>query len=87
MKRTPIRRVSKKRAAQLRVYSKLRKDFLEKNPVCQLCNNANATDIHHGWGRIGELLNAEEHWFSICRPCHEWVHNHPSQARRQGYLL
>lgn len=33
--RKPIRRVSKKRAAQLRDYSKLRKIFLEEHPWCQ----------------------------------------------------
>lgn len=35
MKRTPLRRVSKKRAKQNREYSKLRKEWLELHPYCQ----------------------------------------------------
>lgn len=36
MKRTPIRRVSKKRAAELREYYPLRKAYLEAHPYCQI---------------------------------------------------
>lgn len=32
----PIRRVSKKRAKQLRTYSTLRKEFLALHPICQV---------------------------------------------------
>lgn len=35
IRRTPIRRVSKKRAAANAIYSKLRKEFLAKHPYCQ----------------------------------------------------
>lgn len=36
LKRTPIRRVSKKRAKQLREYTKLRNEFLALHPICQV---------------------------------------------------
>ncbi len=36
MKRTPIRRVSTKRAKQLREYAKLRSLFLQAHPYCQV---------------------------------------------------
>lgn len=35
MKRTPLRRVSKKRSAQLREYSKLIKIYKEAHPFCE----------------------------------------------------
>jgi hypothetical protein len=87
IRRTPIRRCSTKRAAQLRIYTKKRIAFLEANPVCQVCGNARAGEVHHAWGRIGELLNAEEHWLAVCRWCHNEIHNKPKWARANGYLL
>ena len=86
-RRKPIRKVSLKRAKQLREYLPKRNTFIAAHPVCQMCHNARATDVHHGWGRIGELLNDEEHWFALCRTCHDFIHRNPSTARRQGFLL
>lgn len=40
-RRKPIRRVSSKRAAQLKEYSKLRKEFLAANPFCQVWMDEN----------------------------------------------
>ena len=45
-----MRAVSKKRAAQMRVYSRKRVEFLTAHPVCEFpsgCLNA-ATDVHQG---------------------------------------
>jgi hypothetical protein len=36
LRRTPIRRVSKKRQRDMREYARLRKEFLEENPVDQI---------------------------------------------------
>ena len=37
MKRTPLRRVSKKRGKQRRAYTDIRKEYLRENPWCQVC--------------------------------------------------
>ena len=37
MKRTPLRRVSKKRAKQLRTYTDVRKEYLKEHPWCVVC--------------------------------------------------
>jgi hypothetical protein len=29
----------------------------------------------------------EETWMGVCRHCHEWIHNHATIARAQGYLI
>ena len=39
MKRTPLRRVSKKRQQLLRQRSAFRKDILAANPYCVVCND------------------------------------------------
>ena len=37
MKRTPLRRVSKKRTKQNRTYVNVRKEYLRENPWCEVC--------------------------------------------------
>lgn len=90
LRRTPVRRVSKKRARQNRVYTQKRRAFLEGNCHCHRCSAAGAStplEIHHRKGRIGEMLNREEWWFALCNPCHRWVHENPKQARESGYII
>ena len=87
IRRTPIRKVSKKRAAQLREYSKLRKVFMEHHPICEVCGHATATDIHHRDGRTGERLNDVNYFLAVCRSCHHDIHASPAWAGVEGYLL
>ena len=92
MKRTPLRRVSKKRAKELRHYSAQRLAFLKLRPYCQTChsrnlNAARATDVHHTAGRNGKHLNDEARWLAVCRPCHDHIHRHPGWARAMGFLV
>lgn len=94
MKRTPIKRVSKKRQPQLRIYSKTRLQFLALRPYCQACPKIlmggplhKATDIHHMKGRHGSLLNDARFWLAVCRTCHDVIHRHPAEARKKGLLI
>jgi len=87
MKRTPLKKVSKKRGRQLSAYSKLRKEYMTANPVCEMCHKAKATDIHHKAGRVQEMLNEVIHWASVCRDCHNYIHQHPNFARDNGWLI
>lgn len=87
MKRTPLRRISVKRAKQVRCYSQLRAKHLKQHPRCQVCHLMASRDIHHKAGRRGEMLNATEHWLAVCRECHDYIHQHPSVARRYGWLI
>lgn len=84
--RSPIRRVSSKRAKQLREYSKRRKAFLEANPWCAVKAETAATEIHHVAGRIGEQLLDERDWLPVSRDGHNWIHAHPKEAREAGFL-
>jgi hypothetical protein len=44
LRRTPLKRVSKKRKADMAMYSKLRKEFLERCPLCYVWWMENAAD-------------------------------------------
>jgi hypothetical protein len=101
-RRTPLRKVSTKRAKQNREYTKRRKAFLARATYCEvnwaLLNEIGvtlqflarecprATEIHHKAGRIGEAPNDESNWITVSREGHCWLHDHPSQARARGWL-
>lgn len=86
MKRTPLRRVSKKREKENRIYRTLRKQYLSEHPECEMpeCRRA-ATDIHHK-NKRGKNLNKVDTWMALCRPCHTLIENNKSWARENNYL-
>lgn len=70
------------------LYSKMRKDFLSKaeNATCFAklpgCLNSlpeNLT-IHHKKGRGRYYLDSTT-WIPLCMTCHQWVEEHPAQAK------
>lgn len=87
-RRTPLRRVSRKRAEALKAYRVNKADYLSENPTCEVCANQEATDIHHKLplGRGGKL-NDISIFLAVCRPCHETIHHNPKWAEKKGLLL
>jgi hypothetical protein len=84
LKRTGrIRQVSKKRAKDMITYHALRAQFLSDNPICQGCQVATATDVHHKQGRTGKNYLDTTTWAPLCRKCHTWVHENRNEARLQ----
>lgn len=90
MKRTPLRRVSKKRQKDLREYGKLRKEYIAGHPVCEVCGTRKTTDIHHkgvaGGVKRGSNLNNTDTWIGVCRACHTDIEMNKTWAREKGYL-
>lgn len=83
----PVKKRSAKRQRAAKEYTKLRKAYLTrlaceaKLPVC----TGRMVEIHHSQGR-GINLNNVNSWVGVCRPCHDWIHAHPSDARKLGLL-
>jgi 5-methylcytosine-specific restriction endonuclease McrA len=88
LRRTPLRRVSKKRAEALKVYRVNKASYLLANPFCQVCETEKAIDIHHklSLGRGGKL-NDTTIFMAVCRSCHNQIHNNPKWALLNNYLL
>jgi len=86
MKRTPLRRVSKKRRTQLKVYSVLRKEYLLAHPICEVCKKVASSQLHHCDGREHGRLIVTEHWLAVCPKCHSRIHQHPGWARLSGFM-
>src|SRR5687768_7920981 len=84
MKRSPLRKVSKKLAPKLKQYSIQRKRFLEENTICPV-TGLPTVDVHHAFGR-GPYLLDESTWIAVSREGHDWIHAHPNQARAKGWL-
>ncbi len=85
----PIAKNSKKRIAELKIYSVLRKDYLKDHPRCEAklsgCQGK-AKDIHHKAAR-GRNLNNVDTWLAVCRNCHTEIHFNSKQAHELGLLL
>lgn len=86
---TKINPKSKKQIILDKAYTLLRKDYLEKHPMCEIhapgCHNV-ATDIHHTEGRGKNYLMVMT-WKASCRKCHDYIHFvNPIWAKEMGYL-
>ena len=88
MRRTPLRRVSRKRAQALKIYRVSKSDYLSVHPTCEVCAESEATDIHHKLplGRGGKL-NDSSIFLAVCRVCHNKIHHDPKWAEQEGHLL
>ncbi len=72
-----------------REYSKLRKEFLSKHPMCQAkIHNCSlkSTDVHHMKGRGKYHLDITT-WLSVCRNCHNWIEVNPEDAKDLGFSI
>lgn len=86
-KNKAIAPVSDKQAARLREYRKVRDIYMKQHSVCQCCNSAPSTDLHHKAGRIGHHLINVDNFMAVCRPCHQRIETEPKWAKEYGYSL
>ncbi len=87
----PIKQKSDKQDVLDVLYSKLRREFLEKPenstckaklPGCLGVFKQNLT-VHHTKGR-GRYFLDQSTWIPLCLSCHEWVETHPKEAREMN---
>jgi hypothetical protein len=86
--RKRIARRSKKRIAQEKIYSQLRKAFLnkEENKVCPIMNTRTTT-VHHKKGRLGDLLTDTRYWIALSMEGHVFVEQNVEWAKANGFSL
>ncbi len=77
---------SKKRKKQVREYKKIKIQFLEDNPLCEVCGGR-ASDLHHKLGRMGDMLTEVKYFLSVCREDHIKIELNPKWAKEKGYSL
>lgn len=91
--RKPVRRVSKVTAKRNRDYAKVKREFLKRNPFCQVCLESGrpmkfSDTAHHIKPRSvsPELVCEPGNLLSCCDSCHAEIHNNPTWARARGFL-
>lgn len=73
-----------KRAAEERIYSKLRKQFLIDHPFCACGCGRESKEIQHVEGREGRRLNNTEKWAAVASECHRRIEADPQWAFATG---
>ena len=83
----PIKPVSDKMTKELAKYRRLRSQYLEATPTCEVrgCNRG-ATDIHHKKSR-GIYLCVVEYFLAVCRPCHQRIEMDVNWSKENGYSV
>lgn len=84
----PLNKVSQKRAGEMAEYIKLRKQYLELYPVCEVDDcHLKAVEIHHQRGKENEKLLDTAFFMAICRKHHAEFTQHSNQAIKDGYSV
>lgn len=52
--------------------------------VCERCKHGAKVEGHHPNGQAGKNILT---FFLVCRPCHDWIHAHGKEARKEGFLI
>ena len=83
-----IKSMSTKKLSELAEYRKVRDAYLKANKICEHpdCNNL-SEDLHHAKGRVGALLTDVRYFKALCRKCHRWVEENPTEAKSMGLSL
>lgn len=90
LKRTPIKKRSRKYTKHVKEYSSLRQQYLLDNPCCAVrlpnCSygDTDQLTIHHMKGRGKYFLDTST-WLTVCMSCHRYVEDHPEQAKANGW--
>jgi hypothetical protein len=91
VRRTPIRRRSKKESERLRRYDRARTIVMETaNGMCEAVTNrcmGPAGQVHHRRGRDGELVDDLDNLLAVCYACHDYIHSHPHESYERGWMI
>ena len=88
MKRSPIRRQSKKRQREQRERVKMLREIEADQEICQRCRQAGANQAHEYLRRSqGGSITEIEGIALICFECHRFITEHPRQAVAEGWAV
>lgn len=82
-----IRARSSVQAKRMRQYVPIWYAFLVEHPRCAVFPNLPSVEAHHSRGRRGALLFAVEFFIPVSRAGHQWIGNHPDEAKARGFIL
>lgn len=91
MKRSPLKRRSRKEGERLRRYEKARAAVAERSGLtCEArtpdCDGA-LHQVHHRKGRDGELIDELDLLIGVCVSCHRYIHGNPTISYQRGWMV
>lgn len=66
-------------------YKRARSLYFVDHPICERCGSKEHLDLHHKRGRDGQNLYKD--FMTVCRTCHQWIHDNVLESYKLGYLL
>ena len=82
-----MRAVSDRRRKRDAIYPERRRQVHERgHGICEYCQTAEMTDVHHLAGRVGPDPHRLTNLIGLCRPCHDRAHGNPEWARQVGLM-
>lgn len=85
-----MRRISKRRQAEQRIYLAEREKFLKENPFCKIKSPVCTVDssvVHHARGRIGKRYLNKKEWFASCFSCNDYLEKEKKWGIENGFRL
>lgn len=84
----PIKKVSTKRNSQNQQYLRLRKEYLESYPSCEVVEcHKKSTEIHHMAGRENDMLLDTNYFLAVCHDHHHKITVDSKWAIENGYSI
>jgi hypothetical protein len=84
----PVKKVSAKRASQTKEYLKLRREYMETHPCCEVVEcHARSKELHHMGGRENELLLNTDLFLAVCVEHHHKITTDSKWALENGYSV
>ncbi len=93
MKKTRLKCRSDRKTEDDEKYRKSKAEWFCEHPNCQMlgCTKSllkgDLVDLHHKAGRNGPLLYAKAYFSTLCRKHHDFVEEHPSWSRANGWII
>jgi len=100
LRRTPLKRAGKpiksrspKKADDDARYRVAKAEYQREHPRCEMprCSRSilrgDVIDLHHKAGRNGPLLYCKKYFSSLCRNHHNYIKEHMSWARANGWII
>lgn len=83
--KSSIKRTSDKMKERTSQYQWLRDKYLKDHPTCEICGTKKDLDLHHKKFRDGD--NLFSNFMTVCRNCHNYIHENVLESYQKGWLL
>lgn len=84
----PVKKVTEKRAGETREYLKLKREYLQAYPACEIEDcDLKSVDVHHMGTRTNHNLTNTNLFLAVCRKHHELITRDSAWAKANGYSV